>query len=165
MGAKSRRRESEYRTLVNALRPVPVDSEHSGARVGNHNQDRVAWSANIDRGVRVQLELRVTGDGDVYVESFSATDVLNDGEFDSQSRVMVDPGDVPVRGEAFSGGTLSEDSDRFVNSDGSARCYDGDEDTAPDGHGSDSTDPWAPVVGSILRLPDMVRLSLVKEMV
>lgn len=74
------RGERSTRSVTLPLPVRPHEADATGAWAVHDQQEGVAWAQNVEFGSRVHLELRVTVEGHVYVESVRVSDVLDHEE-------------------------------------------------------------------------------------
>lgn len=129
------------REPVDYMRPAlpvdPSDAEQTGSGAPNVDQEHVVWFADIEPGVRVNLELRLTRDGQAHVTSFRVSDVLNDDRPSADAGAPGGGSDDPLSGTSIVGGAVSEDAGALAESDGDDRRHHGDEDAAADVHAAE----------------------------
>lgn len=115
---------------------APSDARNAGPGIDDLNEKPIAWSAVVKPGVRVHLELAVSSEGELYVESVRFADVgdpAEPGPIGSIGR------DLPVGYAPTIRAALAKDSHSFAQTDRDGRRGDGDDHASPDVHAGDAT--------------------------
>lgn len=153
------RRETEDGALRDSFRVLPVETEDASASGIHHDEDGVSWSALVERGVRVNLDVRISRDGDLYVESWHVSRVLEDNDSGLYADIFRGEADLPVGAESVAFGSVPEPSDEFVKADSDESRGDGNEDASSDTEHDAEHSDWSHVLGRLLT-PQRVRLTL-----
>lgn len=150
----------KHRPTHSVTLPLPVGPDEidaSGAWRVHKHKEGIAWAHKVEFGSRVHLEVRVTADGHVYVESVSVAGVLD------QEEPAGEPFGGRVAAEAPSGDTSSLVDGAVDGADTLSDRGDGDSGYHSDGdalqHGAERI-PWDVYVGRSLALEASVRLEL-----
>lgn len=124
----------------------PSDAEQSRAGTFDHDKETVAWSADVEPGVRVNLELRVTSDRHVYVDSVRVTNIGDECEAGSGPFEREEP-NIEVGDPSTLDGTSPQPVSPLVQSRNDNGGDNGDKQRLP--HDSEPTD-WPILLGRVV---------------
>lgn len=157
------RRRHSVNTVGLTSAVSPFDATNTGSRAGDIDEEAVAWFAQVKPGVRVHVELAVSGEGEVHVVSWRVTDVgdVTEGAgADAGDRLR---SDLEVGAAVTIDGPFSQRSGSFGQPDGHNGGGDGDKDAVPGVHDADTT-VWPGLAARMWHRSNSVRLTLLAEL-